>query len=400
MKTQELLNSLGYEAGVKYLSEELGITVKEYNNYIILNYSQINSPKHHDITKECRALILDKNNNFQILARAFDRFLNFGEDPNSNSFDIINAVCMEKIDGSLITLRFCSYQNMWQFSTRKMALAEGPTSLGPTFNEIIMDLLKENGFKDLTRNLNKNFTYIFEFVSPFTRIVKSYGEPKLYYLGCRDNESGIEYIPALNDYEYNVNFNNSFMYETWMGYYSLKNKVLLPKIYNFNSLENLMISLKELPEMEEGYVCINKREDGSLWRLKIKNPSYLAIAHLRENSILSEKRLSYLVMANDYDEYLSIFPEDRKFFNPYIEARENLFKDIDYQWNKFKHINDKKEYALQVKDLKISGILFKLKGGKNLDEIVNEWLNPKSPKYDFMTDILNEYKQPKEMKNV
>jgi hypothetical protein len=61
--------------GLAALTEQFGITIGEYPDYVVLNYSQIDSPKHNPMVDECRALILDRHT-LQPLARGFDRFYN------------------------------------------------------------------------------------------------------------------------------------------------------------------------------------------------------------------------------------------------------------------------------------------------------------------------------------
>ena len=95
MEVVNLFKNKGYNKAKSYLETELGITVKEYDNIIILNYSQIDSPKYNDIVNECRSLILDKNT-YHVLSRSFDRFYNYNEDPNSKSFNFSDMICMEK----------------------------------------------------------------------------------------------------------------------------------------------------------------------------------------------------------------------------------------------------------------------------------------------------------------
>ena len=50
---------------------------------VILNYSQIDSydVRFEPIVRECRGLVLDSNNNWALVARAFSRFFNLGEEP-------------------------------------------------------------------------------------------------------------------------------------------------------------------------------------------------------------------------------------------------------------------------------------------------------------------------------
>lgn len=88
------------EHGLEKLQEELHIVVSDYPDRVVLNYSQIASPKLDPIVRECRALILRKSD-WSIMSRSFDRFFNYGEDQNSDSFDITKATCAEKMDGCL-----------------------------------------------------------------------------------------------------------------------------------------------------------------------------------------------------------------------------------------------------------------------------------------------------------
>ena len=68
------------------LTDELGILVTEHPNpnvpLVSLKYSQINSPKHNEIVKECRGLVLEKDT-WNVVAKPFKRFFNLGEDINA-----------------------------------------------------------------------------------------------------------------------------------------------------------------------------------------------------------------------------------------------------------------------------------------------------------------------------
>lgn len=62
----------------------------------ILNYSQIDSPKYDPIVRECRGLVIDRNTN-EVVARAFDRFYNYGEYiEGDKKFDWSSATVQEK----------------------------------------------------------------------------------------------------------------------------------------------------------------------------------------------------------------------------------------------------------------------------------------------------------------
>jgi len=131
--------------------------------------------------------------------------------------------------------------------------------------------------------------------------------------------------------------------------------------------ENIFKEMKNLPTLDEGYVC---NHNG--WRLKVKNPSYLAVAHLRENGIISPKRVAILVFEQDHDEYLFYFPEDHIFFDPYINAYKNMMKDITESIEKHKDIQDQKTFALIIKDLPCKNILFCLRKGNTFESICDK----------------------------
>ena len=119
----------------------------------------------------------------------FDRFFNYGEDQKSDLFDISEARVLEKIDGSLILIWWNPYLNEWTVSTRKMAHAEGETKFGNTFVDVVRGIL---GSRKIEETFIKGHTYVFEMVSPETRVVKPYSKYALYALTMRNNKTGQE----------------------------------------------------------------------------------------------------------------------------------------------------------------------------------------------------------------
>lgn len=350
---------------VKHITEygldsltDLGIEIKDYGDFVLLNYSQIDSPKFNPIVDECRGLILAKGT-WKVLCRSFDRFYNYGEDPRSNEFPIGLASVSEKVDGSLIRFWFNPFLGEWCAATRKMAFAEGPVTNGTcTFKNIVERITGDiNAYFEEDLEL-QGYTIICELVSPETRVVKPYGETALYYLGMRDNDNGIYFeVPdKAPDGRYDFSW-----YFTGMK---------RPKLYKFNSFEDCDKAIAELPTFDEGYVA-NYND----WRIKIKSPAYLAIAHLRNNGAMSIKRIVSLVMRNDEEEYLSYFPEDREIFQPWIDARRTLRFVVDSTFEECKHIKDQKEFALRVKDLHYAGILFQMRKGCTYVEIIERMIN-------------------------
>ena len=85
------------------LKDNYSIIVREYDDRVVLNYDQIDSPKFDPIVQECRGLILSLPN-YEIINVSFSRFYNYNEDSNHDKFDISKAIAFEKVDGSLISV--------------------------------------------------------------------------------------------------------------------------------------------------------------------------------------------------------------------------------------------------------------------------------------------------------
>ena len=92
----------------------------------------------------------------------------------------------------------------------------------------------------------------------------------------------------------------------------------------------------------------------------IKSPVYVAIHHIKGEG-LNPKRISQIVLTNEVDEYLKYFPEDAQHFEPYIAAHQSLVVDLASAFEATAHITDQKDFAMAVKALPYSGILFTCK---------------------------------------
>src|SRR5271154_4502894 len=72
----------------------------EYPNLVLLKYSQIDSPFSEEIVRECRGIILDQKNNWNVVCFSMLKFFNHGEG-HAAPIDWSTAKVREKIDGSL-----------------------------------------------------------------------------------------------------------------------------------------------------------------------------------------------------------------------------------------------------------------------------------------------------------
>ena len=342
MKLTKFLEENSYK--VSALTENLGITVKEYDDRYVFNYNQIESPKTHPVVVECRGIILDKQ--FNIICRPFNRFFNFGEAPDTQKqLDMSKAIAFEKVDGSLIKIY---HHKQWEIATRGTAFAESNVGdFNLTFRQLVLKALdmSEEEFQIKANSvLNKDVSYCFEVTAMENRVVTFYEGHTLHYLGARITSTG-EYVSAseLNAVK------------------ALGAKEIAK--YQFSTPEQAVTSANSLGGLQEGFVVWQEIEGEFQPVCKIKAEAYLTVHAIRGEG-LTQRRIAELVLTGEEDEYLTYFSEDRKHFIPYVDAFQKLKYSVESEWNKVKEIKDQKEFALAVKHLPFSASLFKAKKTK------------------------------------
>ena len=329
------------------LTEEFAIKVRrhsKYPNLVGLVYCQIDSPKLHPIVRECRGIILDKTDNWNVVAYPLKRFFNYLEE-GAEEIDWTTATTYTKLDGSL--LYFFHYNNEWLVATKGSPDASGGVSdFGFTFSELAWDVFNKEGYS--TDNFYKKHTYCFELTTPYNKVIVPHNECKLTLLAVRDNIT-------LKEFNLSI-FNHDFK---------------LVQSLSLNSWDSILSALQTLEgQHNEGFVVC----DGNFNRVKVKHPTYVALSHLKEG--LSKRRLLEIIKNNEGDEFLLYFKEFTKLYNELKEKYINLVNSIEASWNQYKHITDQKEFALSIKNLRYKGILFNLKKGKvtSAKEVLSELL--------------------------
>ena len=334
------LEKLKSDHGIKYSVWQ--------DKLVVLNYCQIESDKNHPITNECRSLVLEYDS-WQVVSRSFDRFYNEGE-TQAIDVDITEAVCYEKMDGSLIGLFY--YDNAWLYRTRSMIMPESVMDdFGTTWKGHIETALGQS--YEATLNGFEDHTFIGELTSPENRIVTKYEsqQPRFTLLAVRDKlgayVQGEGYITAVF-LEGNSTWNR-------------------PRIYKFSTMPECLAAAKELRNLEEGFVIYN---GAGVPCKKVKNPAYVAAHHLRGEG-LTERRVLDLIIMNETDEYLGIFPEDKAKFQPYLDAFDALSSSMRlyYGWTITEgKLLTQKEFALRVKSSAIAPMCFSYRKGLNRTE--------------------------------
>ena len=340
------------EKTLEDLNEELGIkaTVNEKYGLVVLNYDQINSPKLHPITLECRSLVLEMDS-WELVSQSFDRFFNLGE-TGCPHIDWGNVTAHEKVDGSLITI--FSYNNRWLYRTRSMIMPTQPIN-GEIGSLTWKDAIEESTehWRLPTDGIWKDLNFIGELTCKDNRIVTKYDDKPAFYLhAVRDLGTG-RFIPRKETEQY---------IEQAMPHWKL------PKVFTFDSMSAIVEASEVLRDLQEGYVVYCNKHNLPI--AKVKNPAYLAAHHMRGENGLTERRVLDLLIMCEEDEYLAVFPEDRYKIEPYLDAFSKLLLDLE-DWElriKKGEWETQKDFALAVKELPISGILFRMKQGKSLTE--------------------------------
>ena len=298
------------------------IKIKDDGPYTLFMYNQIESDFYNPIVKECRGVILDiSGEEPRVVCRAFDKFGNYGEG-YADEIDWESARVQEKVDGSIMKLWFDN--GKWHVSTNscidafKANLSNTNLNFGSLFTQAFpTELLVE---------MDQDYTYIFELVSPYNRVVINYGKTAIYSLGKRNNLTGEE-VDAED-----------------LG-------LPRPDSYPLSSLEDCIEAAAALNDMDsdevnyEGFVVVDK----FYHRIKIKSPLYVSKHHvLTKTPSLTDLVIVYL--RNETEEFLTYFPNYWHAFNLIYF----YFSDLNYylfkarlEWGAMN--KDRKEFALAHK---------------------------------------------------
>jgi hypothetical protein len=296
--------------------EPYNILIKKEDGFVIFNYNQLSSDFSNEIVCEARGIIFKEGEWEYPVCHAFDKFFNYGQD-YCDELDWSSVTVSEKIDGSIMKL-WC-HNDCWHLSTNGLIDAE-TAPIGDVRKENFAQVFWEalgwrmpGGWKDMLsvftdwfNGLNPECTYIFELVSPYTRVVIPYKTADIYFLGARNNKTNQQYGCDLNT-------------AIELGVSMLRR----PRLYQLNTLEQVMAAANKLPWDNEGYVCYDKNFN----RCKIKSPKYVMAHFARNNNIITRKHLIDIILKNDMDEFC-IYASDYKDQIEYVKKLMDEFINV------------------------------------------------------------------------
>lgn len=264
-------------------NEPYNLKISFDGEYVLMKYDMKTADFSSPIVREARGIIFKVGEWEYPVCHPFNKFFNYGE-TFSDDVDWNSAVVSEKIDGSLMKLWFD--ENGWHLSTNGSINAYKTTfnDRGNTFGELFETALLYNGITltELTRDLNTNYTYMFELVSPISRIVIPYETTDIYYLGRREKYTDKEY-PFFSE-DPDIVFGKN---------------IKTPKVYRMNTLSQVLSVSADLPWDEEGYVVCDKLCN----RVKIKSPKYVLAHYNLTNRAVSFKNFVQIVLQGEVEEF-------------------------------------------------------------------------------------------------
>lgn len=342
------------------LAREYGILVRNYNDELYnLTYTDYLSPKFNPLVELCRGTVIDKDLN--VLARPFDRFYNYNENPNQQPFDFSNSFVFDKVDGSLIKVWWYPKEQRWCVGTKGTAFCEMSNPYDKNFKKLVYESLNVNSddeFNSLCNGkLEQHKTHLFEITSPFNRVVLNYSETKLHYLNSRDIVTG-EYS-MLDD-------------ATVLAFGAeLVNRYNMNSIHEMHDFNNSLTT----DYLLEGFIICDSNYKPTF---KLKAELYMKMHYLRGDE-LTHRRMVYMLIRNDYGEYLTYFPDDKVHFERYFKTWDYMIDDLNKLNKKYAGYTPRQISESMGKDFRVAVPVEMV----NFDGSLNEFLCTKLESYRY-----------------
>lgn len=279
-----------------YITEiEMGYIKADYHpeddNIVILNYTKLTTfeKRWNKYTMSARGLILDltdvmNNGNIYVLAKAFDKFPNYGLNEINGYEDDIDfsetPVVIEKMDGSLGISYF--FNNEIRFATRGSFNSKQALKATEIWRK------KYAKYEDLEIYSTAPVTYLVEIIYPENRVVVDYkGKEDLVMIGTI-----LLFSDNIKDADYD--------HVKWEA-----ERLKMPIATQYYlTIDKLLEIKRTLSANEEGFII--RYSNGK--RLKIKGDEYLNVHGVLYG--LSDKAKVGAWAENRMQEYIMILPEE------------------------------------------------------------------------------------------
>ncbi|MFN0203741.1 MAG: T4 RnlA family RNA ligase [Bacteroidia bacterium] len=293
-------------------------------------------------TKACRGLITDEN--FNVVARPFDKFFNM-EELSADQIPKESFEVYEKMDGSLGILYW--WEEKPYIATRGSFASEQAIKA----NEIL-----QQKYAHTFGNLDKSKTYLFEIIYPENRIIIDYGEKEdLVLLAIIDTATGAD-VPL--------------------------QEIGFPLVKRYNGITSLAELAENQEENREGYVI--KFKNG--FRMKVKFQEYVRL-HRFLDHLSSTVIWEHLSEKKSLDELLNVTPDE---FYTWVKKMETdlraAFQQVEqHAKSEFKDLGNRKENAAYyLAHTTYPQIMFKMLDNMNYDYIIWKLVRPAYSKPTYL----------------
>jgi len=361
---QNYLVKYGLEKTIK----DFSLKTREYEHKILFKYDQLVSPTLMGLPEmqDCRGIILEKGT-WKVMSLAFRKFFN-SEEGNAAKIDWNTAHVLEKLDGTMIQVYWDWHLNKWFAGTTGTAEGEGEVNNknGTTFNDLFWDTVNNKyTFNDCL--LSKDLIYVFELTTPYNIVVKPHGESSATLLTVRDRETLVEL--SGKDLE--------------MAAISLDIPLVKSFDLNAKNVGHLLKTFEGMPWSEEGYVV----RDGNDNRVKIKNPAYVKVHHLKGKT--AEHNILTIVKTNEIEEFAATFPERTEELYRLKEGYDMLIDKLNGVWDELKMFRPKNITKEEQK--KYASAVFEVCGKHDVTQFTGLYFGLAQYKINSVEDFIFEY---------
>jgi len=326
---QDFIRSEGIQA-----VREVGVHVaqgQQYKNLYSFKYNQMTVDWGHPISRECRGIILDSNDNWKIVAWPYDKFFNYNE-PEADELVEEPIRAFEKLDGNLMILYF--YDGKWQMASSNSVTADGEVSDGKngmTYRKLFRSTWENLGYK---YPKEKNFTFMFEVMTPESQIINIHDSYRIVLHGVRDTQLGRELRPEP--------FAEKYKWEVAQEYEFSTVQEAVKQADSFDGLK------------QEGIVLC----DAQFNRIKIKGQDYLKYKYAKRG--MKPVALMDMAIDGELDDILSVFPAKKQYCLRIQDKLKNIYSTVSSDFKLIEHLEGR-EFAEEAKKMKYSFLLFRAK---------------------------------------
>ena len=289
------------------LREKHGVRFHVKGHLVTLAYDQFEAKITNDLTNLCRGLVIAREDGnpvvdvtapfgkVRLLAFPFVRFFNYGQ--VDAKFNKPTAI-LEKLDGTLSIVYYDPFKDSWNVATRNVPDGSNVANDGAgkpfrlLFEKAILDSYpnKFACWEDFGNALNKNFTYVFELMTPENIVVVRHDTYKAALIGCRDLRNGKELRVEVAAIQLGLDYPTSYTN-------------LVQNFIDFDQIVKLA-NLRD-PLKNEGYVVVGPNFE----RLKIKSEKY--VTYNKVHDLTKYDVINYL-LTGEIDDYTPLMVDYQK----------------------------------------------------------------------------------------